>query len=575
MEEKSSTTWVREILAPLRNLYRDIGIISFFVNLLALAVPVFSMQMYDRVIFNSAFETMTGLLIGIMIVFAFDYVLRNARSRMMQRAALEIDVKVGRALYDKIMALPMSELESKPSAYWQALFRDAETVRNTLSGPTAILMADLPFAVLFIGLIFVMAAPLVPVLVVILPAFVIIGWRSAKEVGSASDSERQSGFARDTLMSEFISGRSTVKALALDEDIKPIWEARQAETIERSMIRGKQADKYVNLGAGLASFTTVAMTSVGALAIINQELTIGALIAANMLSGRIIGPFNQLVGSWRAYSGFKQAVTRLSQVFALIEERKEISIAHDRPAGNISIENVRFQYAPDGIAILESVRLKVRPGGLVAIVGPNGCGKSTLVKIMQGLYRATEGRVLLDGADIKQFTRAELAGWMGYVPQEVFLFEGSVRDNIAKGLPAATDEEIINAAKMAGLHDLIIDFPDGYATDIGEAGSHLSGGMRQRLSVARALLGDPPVLLLDEPSSNLDHEGEQELAQTLNKLAEDHTVIVISHSPGLLAVSTQVLVMQKGRIVRSGRPVDVLPHLLQAAIQPGDLRRQA
>ncbi len=335
----------------------------------------------------------------------------------MQRAALEIDVKVGQALYDKITALPMSELGSRPSAYWQALFRDAETVRNTLSGPTAILMADLPFAVLFLGLILVMATPIAWVLAVILPAFVIIRWRSAKDVGSASDSERKSGFARDTLMSEFISGRSTVRALALDEDIKPIWEARQAETIERSMIRGKQADKYVNLGAGLASFTTVAMTCVGALAIIDLQMTIGALIAANMLSNRVIGPFNQLVGSWRAYARFKQAVGRLSQVFALIEERKEISIAHDRTRGNISIENVRFQYAQDGVAILENVRLKVRPGGMVAIVGPNGCGKSTLVKIMQGLYQATESRVLPDGANIKQFTRAEMAGWMGYVPQ--------------------------------------------------------------------------------------------------------------------------------------------------------------
>ena len=240
MEEKSSSAWVREILAPLRSLYRDIGVVSFFVNLLALVVPVFTMQVYDRVIFHSGISTLNGLVIGIMIVFAFDYILRNARSRMMQRAALEIDVKVGRALYNKIMALPMSELEARPGAYWQALFRDADTVRNTLSGPTAILMADLPFAVLFLGLILVMATPIAWVLAVILPVFVIIGWRSAKDVGAATESERRSGFARDTLMSEFISGRSTVKALALDEDIKPIWESRQAETIDRSMQRGSR-----------------------------------------------------------------------------------------------------------------------------------------------------------------------------------------------------------------------------------------------------------------------------------------------------------------------------------------------
>jgi ATP-binding cassette subfamily C protein LapB len=570
-----ASEWLKPITAPLRPLYRDVAFVSLFVNLLAMAVPIFTSQVYDRVIFHAGLNTLNGLVIGMLAVFTFDYLLRNARSRMMQRASLEIDVKVGRSLYKKIMALPLSELEKQPSAYWQALFRDVETVRNTLSGPTAILAVDLPFAVLFLGLIIVMAAPIAWVLAVLLPAFVVIGWRSAREVGAASQSERKSGFARDTLMSEFISGRATVKALALDEDIRPMWESRQAETIERSMMRGRQADKYVNLGAGLASFTTVAMTTVGALAIMDQQLTIGALIATNMLSNRIIGPFNQLVGSWRSYASFKQAVTRLTDAFNLPQERQEISIAHDRPSGLISMENVRFQYAPDGPAIIDGVRLKVRPGGLVAIVGSNGCGKSTLVKLMQGLYRPTSGRILLDGADVKQFTRAEMASWMGYVPQEVFLFEGTVRDNIAKGHIGATDEEIIAASKKAGLHELIIDFPDGYATDIGEAGSHLSGGLRQRLSIARALLGDPPVLLLDEPSSNLDREGEQELAQTLNELAADHTVIVISHSPGLLAMCKQVLVMQKGRIVRSGRPIDVLPHLLQAAIQPGDLRRHA
>ena len=192
-------------------------------------------------------------------------------------------------------------------------------------------------------------------------------------------------------------------------------------------------------------------------------------------------------------------------------------------------------------------------------MGPNGGGKTTLSKLIPGLYRPTHGRVLLDGADISQFARRDLSAWISFVPQDTFLFAGTVRDNIAKAHPEASDAEVIRAAKLAGLHNFLIDLPDGYATDIGEAGHLLPGGMRQRVAIARALVGDPPVLVFDEPTSHLDRQGEQELCRTFVKLAEDHTILVVSHSQAVIAASDQLLVMQKGRIVRAGRPQDVLP----------------
>ena len=556
-------------------MYREIAVISLFVNMLALAVPVFVLQIYDRVINSGNISTLQGLLIGVGFVFTFDYILRQTRSRLMQRAALNIDVTMGRSLFNKIMALPLAILEARTSAYWHALFKDADTVRNTLSGPTAILVVDLPFAVMFIAVIYLIAAPIIWVLLLILPTFVLLAWRSAATVSSAAGEERKAGFSRDTLLSEIVAGRNTVKALSLENDLKPMWEDRQADTIERSIMRGNQADKYSNLGAGLAAAATVAMTSAGAFAIMDKDMSVGALIAANMLSNKVIGPFNQLVGSWRAYAGFKQAVERLTDAFGLPQERTEISIAHERPTGRVNLEHVHFQYTKDGPSIINGVRLQVDPGGVIAVVGTNGSGKTTLIKMIQGLYRPTQGRVLLDGADINQFTRHEMAQWIGYVPQETFLFTGTVRDNLVKGRPEATDDDLVEAAKKSGLHELVIDFPDGYATDIGEAGARLSGGMRQRLSIARALLGDPPVLLLDEPSSNLDREGEIELMETLEELAKNHTIIVISHAPGVLSRCRQVLVMQKGRIVRSGRPLDVLPHLLGTNTAPPIYQRQA
>ena len=561
MREKSNNAWLREVTKPLRSIYREVFLLSLFINFLALAVPVFSLQVYDRVIFSSGLTTLQGLFIGMIVVVAFDYILRQTRGRMMQRAALRIDVGVADKVFKKILALPLSTLEGRPSAYWNSLFRDVEVVRNALSGPSAVLLIDLPFAILFIALVAVIAAPVLPVLMMALPLFLLLAWRSAAVLNAANKEERRAGFGRDELISELIAGRATVKALSLDQALRPLWEDRHAATIEQAIKRGRQTETYGNLTTTLSAATIVSITTVGALAIINQELTVGALIASNMLAGRIIGPFNQLVRSWRNFVSFRQATGRLTQLFEAVEERGETGIKLDRPKGEIIVENVSFRYSEDGPEVIQGARLQLKAGSLVTVMGPNGGGKTTLSKLIPGLYKPTQGRVLLDGADINQFARRDLASWISYVPQETFLFSGTVRDNIVMAHPDVDDAEVIRVAKLAGLHDYLIDLPDGYATDIGEAGHLLPGGMRQRVAIARALVGDPPVLIFDEPTSNLDRQGEQALCDTFAKLAADHTILVVTHSQAVIAASDQLLVMQKGRIVRAGRPEDVLPEM--------------
>ena len=391
MADRSKKSWVWDVMLPLQPMYREVVVTSLFVNFLALAVPVFTLQVYDRVIFAAGLSTLQGLAIGMMAVLAFDFVLRQTRSRIMQRAALRIDVTMGKKLLGKVMALPLNELEGRQSAYWQALFRDVDVVRNTLSGLSALLIVDLPFAVLFLALVVIIAAPIAWVMAIILPTFVFLAWRSGATLATSAAAEKESGFGRDTLLAEIISGRGTVKALALDDDLRPLWEARQADTIKKSVSRGGSADSFVNFGAGLSTFASIALTTVGALAIIDLKMTIGALIAANMLSGRVLGPFNQLVGSWRNYTSFRQAVDRLGEVFALPEDRQAISVRLDRPHGEITLDHVSFQYAPNAPSVLDSVRLHVEPGKLIAIVGANGSGKSTLIKVMQGLYKPAVG----------------------------------------------------------------------------------------------------------------------------------------------------------------------------------------
>jgi ATP-binding cassette subfamily C protein LapB len=561
MSEPNPRAWLREILKPLTPAFREVLVMALFVNILALAVPVFVLQVYDRVVFHAGLNTLQGLVIGMVAVLVFDYVLRQARARVMQTVALRIDVVVGRRLFDKLMSLPLQVLESRPAAYWQALFRDVDVVRNTVSGASALLIADLPFAVLFLGLTFVIAAPIAWVLLVILPLFLFVAWRSGNTMTTANRAERESALARDGLIAEMIAGRTTIKALALDRAMRPYWEERHADNIERAAVRGAKADRYANLGTTLTMLTTVALTTVGAVAIINQQLTIGALIATNMLSGRLLGPFNQLVGTWRTYAGFRQAIERLGHVFNMASERQTGEIELQRPRGEITLEDVAFSYSEAAKPVVDTVSVTFPAGGVHALIGRNGSGKSTLLKLAQGLYPPSKGRVLLDGADVAQFTRTELARWIGYVPQECVLFAGTLRDNIGHRKPEATDEEIIAAATTAGVHEFIIDLPDGYASEIGEAGQRLSAGQRQRIAIARALVGDPPVLLLDEPSSNLDRQAEQELRNTLAAIGKDRTVVVVTHSPILLSVCKDLVALDRGRIALAGPADEILPRL--------------
>ena len=565
---RRTRSWLRPILQPNRQLFREVLAMSLFVNLLALSVPLFVLQVYDRVVFHAGLGTLQALVLGMGIVLLFDFVLRQARGRLLQKMALRIDVEVGRKLFDKLAALPLRALESRPTSYWQTLFRDVETVRNTLSGASTLLLADLPFIVLFLGLIFVIATPVIWVLFVMLGLFVFVAWRSAASVGGATIEEKRFSLGRDALIGEMMAGRTTIKALALDDSLRPTWEARHASTIEASMTRGQRADSYVNLGSTLGMLTTIALTTVGAVAILNQEMTIGALVAANILAGRFVSPLLQLVSTWRTYAGFRDAAQRLGEVFELAEDRTVVSLGRPRPNGSLALEEASFAYGDASTPIVAKLSMRLGPGGVHAIVGENGSGKTTLLKLMQGLYAPTRGRVLLDGSDIAQFTRAQLARWIGYVPEECFLFAGTIRDNITIGEPDADDARILDAAERAGVHKFAVDLPDGYDTEIGEGGALLSRGQRQRVAIARALLRDPPVLLLDEPSGNLDRQAEAALREQITGLARDHTIVMVTHSPVLLSACDSVMALQDGKIRLAGRSDEVLPKLFGDVFRP-------
>lgn len=557
--------WLSEILKQVRPAFTQILVVSAFVNLLAIAAPVFVLQVYDRVVMHAGISTLYGLVIGVLIAIAFDFVLRQFRARLLQRAALEIDIGVNRRVLDKLMSVPLRVLESRSVAQWDILFRDAHAVRDTLSGPTAVAIADLPFAVIFLAVIYAIAAPVAWVVLILIPVFVLIAWLGARSQTERTHAERDAMLARDGIIADLIAGRTTVKSTGLDGAFADRWENAHADAVERGLDRGRSGDNFVNMGLAVSVVATVAITGVGALAILNQELTIGALIATNMLAARIIMPFHQLVGTWRMAALCRQAIGRLDDLFALPSERADSAVTFDRPNGKIVFDGAMFRYAPDDEPVIDEIRLTLEARGLYAVMGANGSGKTTLLKLAMGLYAPDDGRILIDDADIAQFSRRDLTRWIGYVPQEIRLFSGTIRDNISAAEPEASDEDIVRAAKRAGVHDFVATLPDGYGADVGDGGSALPGGIRQKIGISRALLRRPPILLMDEPSSNLDRDSETVLAETLRSLSNDHTIVMATHSLRLLSACHSILVLERGKI-RSGGPADkVLPEMFPAA----------
>lgn len=553
--------WLAETFRSVRSGFARVVAVSAFVNLLAVAVPVFVLQVYDRVVMHAGLSTLYGLICGVALAILFDFVLRQYRARLLQRVALEIDIGIARRLMDRVLRLPLRELETRPAAYWETLFRDIFTVRNIFSGATAVAVADLPFAVLFLGVIYLIAPPMALVVIVLLPVFVALAWWGARSQNATGAGEQEAVLAREAIVGDIVAGRTTIKSVGLDESFRNRWEDAHAATVDAGLTRGRTADNFVNTGLAVSVISTVAITSVGALAILDNQITIGALIATNMLANRIIGPFHQLVTTWRTIAAGRQAIARLDGAFALPQERAESAVRFERPAGTLTFDAVSFRYRPADEPVIDAVGLTLEANGLYGIMGANGSGKTTLLKLAMGLYSPDDGRILIDGADIAQFARRDLSRWFGFVPQDIRLFAGSVRDNICAGVADVTDERIVAAARLAGLHDFVALLPDGYGTDVGDGGSALPGGIRQKIGIARALVHDPAILCLDEPSSNLDRESEAALADTLRRLATSHTILMATHSARLLAACHSVLILDRGRISRGGTARDVLPEL--------------
>lgn len=554
-------SWLHHALGELQGVYRQAFWLSFAVNVLALLTAVFTLQVYDRVVAHAGYASLAALALGMLIVIAIDFALRQGRAVLMQRLGARIEVNLSRAIFARLTRLPALELEKRSPAFWLATFRDIDLVRSTCAGASALLLIDLPFLLLTFLMIGLIAWPVLPIAALFVAGFVGLAWLSGRANEEKSEDEKQKLISRDTTISEISSARLGLKAMGASEHVAERWERDYAAWMHESLLHSRESDRYRDLASSLSILNTVVMTSIGALAILSQYMTMGALIASNILAGKLIAPLIQLVGHWRSWGAFLAAKRRLDDLMALPLDREFSDIDLPRPAGAIRLEQLLFAYPGAKAPQIDQVSGQFGPNGLHAIVGANGSGKTTLLKLMRGLYAPAEGRVLLDGADLAQFSHGDLSRWIGYLPQQVTLVAGSVRDNLLTAKPDASDDEILRATQRACAHEFLLDLPDGYGTQVSEGGQRFSGGQRKRIAIAQTLLNDPPILLFDEPTSDLDRQAEQTFTATLKALSVDHTVVVVTHSPSLLMQCNGIVVMDKGKVAAAGSAAQILPKL--------------
>lgn len=560
--------WFWGTLWQSKRIYRDVLIASVLINLFAIAAPMFTRIVYDKVVPNLAFETLWVLASGVFIIFSFDLFLKLLRSYFIDIAGKKSDILISSKLFSKVLGIRMESKPASVGAFARHL-QEFESIREFFTSATISSLIDLPFAILFLTLIWLMAGdlvyvPLAGVIILILYSLLIQGpLKRAIEEGSRLSSQKYANLI------ESLSGLETLKLFGAQSQYQYRWEEAVAHMANWNIKSRRITDGIQNAAGFVQQACSVGMIIVGVYLIARGDLTMGGLIAATMLSGRAIGPLVQLSLLSTRYNQAKSSLAIIEQVMAMPDEQEDGKRYIHRPIvqGKIELDKVTFQYPEAQVASIRDVSLSIEPGEKVAIIGRIGSGKTTLERLIMGLYQPIEGSVRIDDTDIEQLHHIDIRRNIGCVPQDSQLFYGSIRDNITLGRPLSDDRDVLDAANRAGVTQFTQQDPAGLERQVGEGGALLSGGQRQAVSIARALLGRPPVLLLDEPTSAMDNRSEMQIKHQLSQLKSHETLILITHKMSMLDVVDRVIVMEKGAIIADGRKSEVLNDLKNGRVR--------
>lgn len=567
----AASSWRGGLARRLRPVLWQVGLASVVINLLALATPLFMMTVYNKVISHGSLRTLDALAVGMVGLFGFELALRALRGHLAAHTGARMEAALGSDVVHHLVRLPYRAFEAMPAGQMLERLRQLDQLRQFLTGSLPLLAVDLAFVGLFVGSLFVLTPPLALVTVLVMPLFVLLSALAQRRQSSLLKAGSRANAGKASALTETVTNALTVKALGLEGEMERRFEARLVESAWNGFRTGSAGQLVGSLGQGLQQVTALLLVYLGARMIIAGELSVGALVAATILSARALAPMRQLFTAWTQLQQAREAFGRLD---GLMGEPVEAAPAGGGVSGEaaalrggIRLEEVSFRYAEGRPAALAGVDLAVPPGTILGVVGAPGSGKSTLVRLVLGLERPSEGRVLLDDLDLRSLAPAAYRGQIGVVPQEVQLFAGTIADNIGLGAPDRSPARIVAAARFAGAHDFVQRLPEAYETVLGERGAGLSLGQRQLVAIARALVRNPRILVLDEATSALDATAEAHLLANLRRGAAaaggGRTVVLVTHRPAVLEICDRVVVLEQGRVARVGAPGEVT-----AALRP-------
>lgn len=556
--------WFWGALADQWPVYRDVLAAALLINVLALCLPLFSMNVYDRVVPNRALETLWVLALGIVLVVGVDFVLRTLRGYFIDLASARIDMQLSAKIMERVLGVRM---EARPAAVgsFASNLRSFESVRDFITSATVTTFIDLPFALLFLLVIGIIAWPLILPVLAAMILVLVYAYVLQHKMHELSETTYRAGALRNATLIESLTALETIKTQGAESIMQAKWEKSVAFVSRVNNQMRFLSAAATNGAMEIQQLVNVAVIIVGVYLIGEGMLSMGGLIAGTMLSSRAVAPLGQMVGLLMQYHNAKVSLTSLEQVMSNpVERPADASFVH-RPElrGDIEFRDVEFSYPNAQVAALRGINFSIKAGEKVVVIGRVGSGKTTLQKMLMGLYLATGGAVSIDGVDVRQLDPADLRRNIGYVAQDVTLFYGTLRDNITIGAPYADDATVLAAAEAGGLSEFVNRHPDGFDMMIGERGDSLSGGQRQGVAIARAFLMDPPILMLDEPTSAMDFSSEQQFKQRLQSIAAHKTVIIVTHRNSLLDLATRVIVIDEGKVVADG-PRDQVIQALQS-----------
>ena len=554
-KEEKNGHWFFSAFRKSKWIYVQVMIAAMVSNFLSLSTALFTMTVYDRIIPNSAFESLVALSVGVVIALGFDFLIKSLRARFIDTASKRADIEISRRLFERILSLSPNEQRQKTGAL-AGTIREFETLREFFNSSTLVILIDLPFVFFFIYIISLIAGPLSYVFLTAVPLVIIVGVGVQPFLARITKGSVASGMNKQAVLVETLNGLETVNATGSGRIMRKKYEDalnNQADSGNKVRVLSMF---IINFAASVQQYAQVAAIFFGVYLIVEGLITQGALIGAVILGGRTMGPLSQLANTLSRVNGALTAYRNLAKLIG----RKEDSLANLSPIsrssfkGEIEFKNVSYHFEGSKQATISNMSFKISPGQKIALVGKMGSGKSTMSKLIAGIYEPTSGAILIDGVDVRQIDPADTRKNIGVMLQDSWLFSGTIRENIQMGYNEYDDDHVLNICKIAGVDDFIGAHPKGYDLEIREPGIGLSGGQRQTINLARSLLHDPTILLLDEPTSSMDQGTEKQIIESLNKFGEDKTMIIVTHRNPILSIVDRVFVLENGKIITDQTP---------------------